>query len=97
MPIVGSGIKLLNLAVILTDSVIRLAQYVIPRKYGKNARRLCFIFLVAGGGEGGGGVESRPEDGGGGSCKKVLLWPQNGVILVGLDLDSVGCKGLAYV
>ena len=29
-------------------------------------------------------MESRPVDGGGGVCKKVLLWPQNGVILVGL-------------
>ena len=35
----------------------------------------CFIF-------GGGGVESRPVDGGWGVCKKVLLLPQNGVILV---------------
>ena len=63
----------------------------IPRKYGKNAHSLRFIFLVAGGG--GGGLESRPVDGGGGgrSAKKGLLkWPQNGVTLVGLDLDSVG-------
>ena len=34
----------------------------------------CFIF------GGGGGMESRPVDGG--VCKKVLLLPQNGVILV---------------
>ena len=39
----------------------------------------CFIF-----GGGGGGGESRPVDGDGGVCKKVkvLLLPQNGVILV---------------
>ena len=46
-----------------------------------------------------GGVESRHVDGG--VCKKkVLLWPQNGlaqngVIFVGLDLDSVGYIRLA--
>ena len=35
----------------------------------------CFIFGV------GGWVESRPVDAGG-VCKKVILLPQNGVILV---------------
>ena len=47
----------------------------------------CFIF-------GGGGVESRPVDGGWGVCKKVLLLPQNGVILV--RHNSVGL-GLGYI
>ena len=57
-----------------------------------------FYFWWWGGGRGD-GVEIRPVDRG--SAKKVLLWPQNGVILVGLDLiivaysDSVGYICLA--
>ena len=70
----------------------------IPRKYGKNARRLCFIFLVAGGG-GGGGSGKQACRWGEGVCKKgpfmATKWAQNGVILVGLDLDSVGYIHLA--
>ena len=69
----------------------------IPRKCGKNARRLCFIFLVA---VVVGGVENRPVDQGEESAKKgpfmATKWAQNGVIL-GLDLDSVGYIRLAHV
>ena len=40
-------------------------------QYGKNARRLCFIFLVAGGGGGGGsGKHARRHEGGSGLQKR---------------------------